>query len=132
MTERSGVMGRDVATRKVMKTLSHSTAGLPFTLQDGTSPLVIAMPYEHVSEVLNRVRSMGGQANVAVAFATNYATLVIGPETDFSGNEMEINQDLSMGMFLIKVKSHPGQRVRFRFRDVDANVPEVRQELAYT
>lgn len=131
MTERSGVMSRDVATRKVMKTLGQSAAGLPFRLEDGTSPLVIAMPYEHVSEVVNRVLSLGGRANVAVAFAKNYATLVMGRHIEGSGDEIEITQDLSMGMFLIRVKSHPGQRVRFRFRDVDTNVPEVQQELAY-
>lgn len=131
MTERSGLMGRDMATRKVMKTLGQSEGTLPFVLDDGTSPLVVAMPYEHVSEVMSRVVSMGGKANIAVAFATNYATLVMGRATVHAGEDLVINQDLSMGMFLIRVKNHPGQTIRFRFRDIDANVPEVTQELAY-
>lgn len=131
MTERNAVMGRDAATRKVMKTLSQREGTLPLVLDDGTSPLVIAMPYEHVSEVMNRVASMGGQANVAVAFAKSYSTLIMARSAAHTGDYLVINQDLSMGMFLITVKNHPGEKIRFQFRDVDANVPEVSQELAY-
>lgn len=131
MTDRTAVMGRDTAIRKVMKTLSQRAGTLPLVLDDGTSPLVIAMPYEHVSEVMNRVASMGGEANVAVAFAKSYATLIMARTAEQAGEYLIINQDLSMGMFLITVKNHPGKKIRFQFRDVDANIPEVSQELAY-
>lgn len=131
MADRSAVMSRDAATRKVMKTIGQREETLPLVLDDGTSPLVIAMPYEHVSEVINRVASLGGQANVAVAFAQSYATLIMARTTEYTGEYLVINQDLSMGMFLISVKNHPGQKIRFQFRDVDSNVPEISQELAY-
>ena len=135
MTNRTGTLSRDDATRRVMKTLAltNSPASFPHRLADGSTPIVVALPNEYVSDVMNRVSSMGGNANVAVAFRDHFQTVVLG--TSLKGNEsevVEINQDISMGMFLIRVTANPGKRMRFRFRNINADVPEVSLEMAYS
>ncbi|TFC92028.1 MULTISPECIES: hypothetical protein [Cryobacterium] len=117
-----------------MKTIAvgQHRVTLPFRAEDGSQPLVVAMPYEHVSDVVLRVRSIGGHANVAVAFARNFSLVVMdSDDTEAVGPEMEVNEDLSMGMFLIAIGSHPSKKTRFRFRESVANVPVVQRELAY-
>lgn len=133
MTARSGALTRDDATRRVMKTVARTfdSEPLPLRLEDGTQPLVVALPSEYISEIVNRVVSIGGQANVAVAFNDHFTTIVLGNKADQSMHVLEINQDLSMGMFLIKLQQNPGKSMRLKFRDVDANVPEASLELAY-
>ncbi len=133
MTSRSGALSRDDATRRVMKTVAHTFASepLPFQLEDGTQPLVVALPSEYISEIVNRVISIGGKANIAVAFNDHFTTIVLGDDAKQSMDVLEINQDLSMGMFLIKLQQNPGKSMRLKFRGVDANVPESSLELAY-
>jgi len=133
MTVRSGALTRDDATRRVMKTVARTfeSEPLPLRLGDGTQPLVVALPSEYISEIVNRVISIGGQANVAVAFNDHFTTIALGNKTAQSVHVLEINQDLSMGMFLIKLQQNPGKSMRLKFRDVDANVPEASLKLAY-
>ena len=45
--------------------------------------------------------------------------------------EMEVTQDISMGMFLLKLRQHPDERVRLRFKNIEAEAPSTQQELTY-
>jgi len=133
MTAKTGTISRDAATRRVMKAVAHtfSHEPLPFALEDGTRPVVVALANDYISDIVGRVASMGGEANVAVAFSGHFQTIIFSKTTSDSQHVMEINQDLSMGMFLIKLSNNPGKTVRLRFRDVDADVPSFTNEMAY-
>lgn len=133
MNARQATLTRDDATRRVMKSLARQgDSELPRHKDaEGNYPVVVALPYEHVSEVVSRVQSVGGSANVAVAFVDNFAMMVMGHGMVADGPIVEVNQDLSMGMFLIRVQNNPGRTIRFRFRDVDTDVPMISSDLAY-
>ena len=127
-------MSRDGVTKRVMKAIALTSlaVSLPVTAADGSSPIVVALPYELVSDVVSRVVSVGGQANVAIAFAESFHLVVIDNQGRTPGdNPMEINQDISMGMLLNKLQQHPRKRVNFRFKNIDAGAPSGQQELAY-
>lgn len=136
MSARNGGLTRDDATRRVMKSLArpHASGALSLQLDDGTRPLVVALPFEKVSEVVARVRVIGGKANVAVAHAKNFNTLVmdLNPRTATDRPVVEITQDLSMGMFVLRIEQNPRKSILFRFHDIEAGVPSVSQELAYS
>ncbi len=135
MNARNGALTRDDATRRVMKSLArpHTAGALSLRLDDGTRPVVVALPYEKVSEVVARVRAIGGKANVAVAHAQNFHTLVMDLEGRSSTSRpvVEITQDLSMGMFVLKVEANPSKSILFRFQGIEAGVPVASQEMAY-
>ena len=40
-------------------------------------------------------------------------------------------QDLSMGMLLIRTERNPGKSLRFKFRDIDTEIPSGRLEYSY-
>ena len=132
MNNRQGSLSRHDATRRVMKSLARPEfAHLPsYESPDHTVPIVVALPSENVSEVMARVSHIGGRANVAVAFADRFSMFVMGTSSS-SEDFLEINQDLSMGMFLIRVQKNPGKKIRFRFRDVNSEIPSVVADLAY-
>lgn len=110
--------------------LRGPASGERLQIEDGTFPVVVALPYEHISDVINRVQSFGGQANVAIAFSDSFTMITMGQKA--VGNKIvEVHQDLSMGMFLIKAQNNPGKTIPLRFRDVAADVPMVSGELAY-
>ena len=134
MTNRIGAMSRDDATRRVMKTIALKSppVQLPYTAEDGTKPLVVALPAELISDVISRVVSVGGHSNIAIAFATNFYLIVIDSGGRKKGDaEMEVTQDISMGMFLLKLQQHPTQRIRLRFKNIEAEAPATQQELEY-
>lgn len=132
MKKSKGLLSRDDATRRVMKSLARPEfAHFPsYETRDHVFPVVVALPGENVSEVVARVSHIGGQANVAVAFSDTFSMFVMGAGSS-SEDFLEINQDLSMGMFLIKVQKNPSQKIRFRFRDVNSEIPSVVADLAY-
>lgn len=63
----------------------------------------------------------------------NFNTLVM----DLSGRSattlpvVEITQDLSVGMFIIKIEANPRKSILFRSKDIEAGAPAACQELAY-
>jgi hypothetical protein len=132
MKTHQGLLSRDDATRRVMKSLARPEfAHLPvYENVDHAFPIVVALPGENVSEVMARVSNIGGQANVAVAFSDTFSMFVMGASSS-SEDFLEINQDLSMGMFLIRVQQNPGKKIRFRFRHVNSEIPTVVADLAY-
>ena len=134
MTSRIGAMSRDDATRRVMKAIAtkNPSVRLPYAAEDGTKPLVVALPSELISDVITRVTSIGGHSNIAIAFATNFYLIILHSQgIESSDAEMEVTQDISMGMFLLKLQQHPGQLVGLRFKNIEAASPSTQQELAY-
>lgn len=132
MNRNHGLLSRDDATRRVMKSLARPEfAHLPsYESPDHVFPVVVALPNEHVSEVMARVAHIGGCANVAVAFTDTFSMCVMGAGSS-AEDFLEINQDLSMGMFLIRVHKNPGRKIRFRFREMSSEIPLVVSDLAY-
>lgn len=132
MKKSQGSLSRHDATRRVMKSLARPEfAHLPTYETPGhIFPVVVALPSENVSEVMARVSHIGGQANVAVAFSDTFSMFVMGASSS-SEDFLEINQDFSMGMFLIRAQKNPGKKIRFRFRDVNSEIPAVVADLAY-
>lgn len=132
MNKSQGLLSRDDATRRVMKSLARPEfSHLPaFETPGHIYPIVVALPSENVSEVVSRVAHIGGRANVAVAFSDTFSMFVLGASSS-SDDYLEIHQDLSMGMFLIRVEKNPGKKIRFRFRGVNSEIPAVTTDLAY-
>jgi len=66
------------ATRRVMKTVARESAfePLPIVLEDGSSPVVVALPDDEIESVYRRIRKFGSAANVFVAYPEN--TRLIG------------------------------------------------------
>lgn len=132
MSERLGAITRDEATKRVLKAIGrHSPRIQLFANAEGVSPIVVALPNEHVSEVVARVRAVGGRANVAVAYAKTYSLIQMGAAIRSNEGAVVVNQDLSMGMLLIKLERNPGKSLLFRFRDIETDVPVGSSELAY-
>jgi hypothetical protein len=78
------------------------------------------------------VQSIGGHSNVAIAFTGKFFLVVLGTASGKNANaEMEVTQDISMGMFLLKLQQHPNELVRLRFKNIDAEAPSTQQELEY-
>lgn len=118
-------------TKRVMKTIGCSAEPVELMkLEDGTSPLVVALPNEYVSDVFDRVTALGGQANIAVAYAKHFQTLTLTDRSVTAG-ELEVNRDLSMGMLLIKMSRNPGKTIRVKVRDSAVALPQIETKLEY-
>lgn len=128
--DRRGGISRDTATRRILKSLALGRYDQLYVAEDGSRPIVISTPDEHISEVLSRVAAIGGKANVAIAFAKHFSVMILGGGGTSAG-EITISRDLSMGMLLLRVEQNPGKRVRLRFRDVDTDIPVGQLELEY-
>ncbi len=76
--------------------------------EDGSSPIVVAFPNDYASEVLARVRAVGGSANVTIAFK-DYFEIIKFQSSIKAEAQIVINRDLSMGMLLIRIKENPGK-----------------------
>jgi len=127
-------MNRDEATKRVMRSLSRvnptRTAHL-FRSPEGSVPVVVSLPNENASEVIARVQTLGGEANVAVAFASYFEIIPMTRNGDKADAELVINHDLSMGMLLIRIKQNPGKTIRLRLRGRQADLPVPQLEIQY-
>ncbi|MDR6572332.1 hypothetical protein J2X60_000968 [Curtobacterium sp. 320] len=99
-------------------------------LDDGSSPLVVALPNEYVSEVFDRVRELGGNANIAIAFAKDFQVMTLSDRA-VSHGELEVNHDLSMGMLLIKMSKNPGKTIRISVRESAVALPQIETKMQY-
>jgi hypothetical protein len=114
-----------------MRTLAIRTPKIQLTRDEtGNAPIIIALPNEYASEVLSRVRAVGGLANVAIAYAEYFEIMTIRPDGRAEG-ELIISQDLSMGMLILRIKKNPGKLVRLRIRDEEVDVPAPSMEFDY-
>jgi hypothetical protein len=128
-------INRDDATRRVMLAIAMGpdVVSLPFEASDGTRPLVVATPNEDVSDVLKRVAAAGGGANIALAEARKFTIFMITSESIEAIPEAadEVNKDMSMGMFYLRM-SRGGKRTgTFKVKNVAATIPSLRREFAY-
>ena len=109
---------------------------LPFIAPDGSRPIVVATPNEHVSSVLARVEAAGGTANVALAEAQRFTVFVIrGTDGDNPSEDGEltevVNKDLSMGMLWLRASRKRSGKANYRLRDGASIAPAQSQEFAY-
>lgn len=107
---------------------------LPYTANDGTKPIVVTTPAESVEDVMIQVKRAGGHANVAVALAKQFRIIVMFSDLpEQPKNDLEVNRDMSMGMFLIHVGRTKKNRASFGWRQADqapAMVPSAPFEYA--
>jgi len=125
---------RSLATRRVMKTVARRAVEqpLPVRLSDGTFPIIVTLPDDTVVSVGDRVRKVGGRANVFVAFSTDLALVeFLAEATAGEGGSQIAHEDTSMAMFVELLKLHPGESCNITIsRNVSASAPSVRS-LAY-
>lgn len=101
---------RNIATRRVMKTVARqsTTQPLPVIADDGTRPVVIALPDDDLKTVFERVEAFGGRANVFVAFPDWLALieLINGSETRDDATVQQVHETTSMSMYVELLKLH--------------------------
>ncbi|WP_147374425.1 hypothetical protein [Microbacterium sp. AG238] len=108
---------------------------LPYAAPDGTRPLVVATPNEHISAVIARVAAAGGAANVALAEARKFVVFVMRSEDedvpDAPGEISEdVNEDMSMGMLLLRA-SRRGRKTSYRLRSGATIASPLSEQFAY-
>lgn len=130
---RQGGIDRVEASKRIMRTVSQLPPDrLPhlYHAPDGSVPVIVVLPHEHASEVIGRVNSIGGGANVAVAFAKYFELLPLLPNGTADA-QIIINQDLSMGMLLLRIEQNPGKVIQIKLRDREVELAPGNLELAY-
>jgi hypothetical protein len=99
------------ATRKVLKSIAvgPQRVRLSYLNKDGEFPLIVALPSEYISHVVQRVIAVGGSANVAVAFAKSFRLMTLtdvnsDPKTVGTGpaSDIEGTHEMSVGMVLLQ------------------------------
>lgn len=99
-------------SKLVMRSLALRKESFDFARQnDGEVALVVAMPNEHLKDVLKRVENIDGPFNIILADAVGFEILPVHAKaSDFK--VMVVSPDISMGMLAIKLRRHPGTTVR--------------------
>jgi hypothetical protein len=127
----TGVPQRIATSKRIMRTLGTIFPAVPLVqIEDGTSPIVVVFPNDYASEVIARVRAVGGSANVTVAFKDYFEIIKFQPGIKAEA-QIIINSDISMGMLLIRIKENRGKAVRLHIRDEEVDVPLLETEFAY-
>lgn len=109
------------AARKVMSSFSFKTIGMKlYTDENGEAPVVVVLPSDPISFVIEGVARMGGAANVVV-YRPGYVDifrLLNKPPTGLVEMRL-ISASMSVGNFLLQVGNlKPGQSIGFT---VEAN-----------
>lgn len=101
---------RNIATRRVMKTVARRSTmqPLPVLADDGTRPVVVALPEDDLNTVFKRVEAFGGRANVFVAFPDWLALIefVNGSRPRDSAPTQHVHEATSMAMYVEFLKLH--------------------------
>lgn len=99
------------ATRRVMKALARlaSNGPLPVKLEDGTSPVVIAMPSDSVKDLAKQLKRAGGVANVLVAYPDHFALSALEetPSATSIDEVAEVNQLSDVDMLVHWMRTLP-------------------------
>lgn len=119
------------ANKRVLVSVMRSGRELPFRADDGSRPLIVALPNDYLSVILDRVRAAGGAANVAIADMRSFKIVVLRTHDEpvENGGE-EYDDDMSMGMFSIRTSSQRGAR-SFHLSGVRAGMSSATDALAY-
>lgn len=126
------------ATRRVMKALARLVARepLPVKLEDGTSPVVVAVPEEPVADMLARISRAGGRANVAIDYVDHFAIAAcesksLGEAIDSATSDhAEVHQLSTVGMLMTWIATQPNGSGAFTMTgpvDTVPPVPRVRE-----
>lgn len=101
---------RNIATRRVMKTVARRSTmqPLPVLADDGTRPVVVALPDDDLNSVFERVEAFGGRANVFVAFPDWLALIefINGSGARDSPPAQHVHEATSMAMYVEFLKLH--------------------------
>lgn len=119
---------RERATRRVMRTLTHwsATNRLPVRLEDGTSPVVIALPDDPMEEIEARRLRMGGYVNLVVAYP-EYMLLLRARDEAETDETAEIAPFSSVAMLVAWLQSTEKKSGSFRIRPARHVMPTVEQ-----
>ncbi|WP_419819220.1 hypothetical protein [Glaciibacter flavus] len=137
MTLQSKDDRRASLNRKIMKAIATGSVrvAMPYRSPDGTFPVVVALPNDNMSDVAARVIATGGPVNLVIASANSFRVIQMGkiPADEIDNGEPtdEINQELSLGMFLIALDRHAKRDARFSFRSVGASALNAGRKFAY-
>lgn len=123
---------RSVASIKVMRALAINAVDAPLIRDEsGEAQIIVSLPSEYASEVLARVRAVGGDVNVIIAYSKTFELMVMRKGTP-ADSMLEINRDLSMGMLALKIKENPGKSIRLKIRDQSSvEIPADSVEFEY-
>ena len=126
---------RDKATSRVMRTLARIQlqCSLPVRLADGRSPVVLALPHDKFSSVVEQVAQYG-DANVAVAYDDHIALLSFTRESMPTAGEraFQISRQSDIDMFIQYLKTQANKQTSVKVGG--SAIPEVAsplQELEY-
>lgn len=106
-----------------MKALARVVARdpLPVKLNDGSSPVVVALPEDPITDVTERVARVGGAANVVVADTESFAIVafVSRENNDPIGEAVEVHHLSDAGMLVAWLSSTPDNCGSFRVKGQD-------------
>lgn len=121
----------DKATRRVMQTVARVLAKrpLPVRLEDGTSPIVVALPSDSVATLDARLARAGGSANIFVAYPEKLM-LVAARDEHLDDDVADIHPDSTVDMMILWLKSTPKGTGSIRVGEVVADAPRV-EEMEY-
>lgn len=122
---------RDQITRRVMKSLARVRAqGDVFSVRrdDGTAPVIVSLPEDRVGEIEDRVTSMGGAANVVLAFADSFVLWAWDSTVDVAIESVDVHEESTMGMLHVWLQQCEGQASNL---NVVRSALSNQRELAY-
>lgn len=126
---------RNIATRRVMKTVARRSMvqPLPVVADDGTRPVVVALPDDDLKTVFERVEAFGGRANVFVAFADWLALIefINGSGAHESATEQHVHEATSMAMYVEFLKLHDTPVSVSLSASAQATAPHGLHQVAY-
>lgn len=126
---------RSIATRRVMKTIARHVARqpLPTRLDDGSSPVIVALPEDALANVVAQVDAIGGRANVFVAFPDRLALI----DTSIDGlnptpeNHQKSHANTTMAMYVEFLRHTNGESVTVTVNSSRASHASSVQDVAY-
>lgn len=92
---------RDEVTRRVVKSLARVRAsGDMFSVrnQSGAAPIIVTLPEDRVGDVEDRVRGMGGAANVVLAYPENFVIWSWDSTIDVAIESVDVHEESTMDM----------------------------------
>lgn len=108
------------ATQRVMKALARLSAreALPVVLPDGSTPVVVTIPEERVSDMVARLDRAGGHANVVIDYV-DYFSVADFASNDFpsagAGDDLaDVHQLSTVGLLIDWLKLQPDSAGEFR------------------
>lgn len=128
---------RNEATQRIMKALARlvATEPLPVRLDDGSTPVVVAVPEEPVQDMLARLHRAGGAANVVVDYVDSfYVASFFSSALPAAavGDPADVHNNSNVGMLIDWLLAQPHGAGAFRMNgarlsDSAPESPQVRE-----